>query len=162
MTGTTPGATGTTPGATGPRSRINVGSMPSFSSRTRGAGRVLVVIYAILALAATGRSGFQIATKFDEAPLAYSLSALAAIVYILATVALVVPGTLWYRVAWAAIGFEFAGVLVVGMLSILDPALFAHDTVWSYFGRGYVFVPLVLPVLGIAWLWRSRPKVVAA
>ncbi|MBX9717578.1 MAG: hypothetical protein K2X36_01890 [Microbacteriaceae bacterium] len=119
-----------------------------------GIGRVLIAVYGILALAAIGRSAYQIATKFDEAPVAYSLSALAAAVYVLATVALVARGTAWFRVAVIAIAFELAGVLIVGTLSIIDPALFPDDTVWSQFGRGYAFIPLVLPVLGLLWLRR--------
>ncbi|WP_156999704.1 hypothetical protein [Agromyces terreus] len=122
-----------------------------------GVGRVLVAVYAVLAVAATGRSFYQIATKFDEAPVAYSLSALAAVVYVVATIALVRRGRVWYRIAWATLVFEFTGVVVVGVLSVLDPELFPHDTVWSYFGRGYVFIPLVLPALGMWWLARHRP-----
>lgn len=119
-----------------------------------GIGRVLIAVYGILALAALGRSGYQIATKFAEAPVAYSLSALAAVVYVLATIALIARGTAWFWVAVVAIGFELAGVLIVGTLSIIDPALFPDDTVWSQFGRGYAFIPLVLPVLGLLWLRR--------
>lgn len=126
--------------------------------RMSGVGRVLVAVYAVLAMAATGRSFVQIATKFDEAPLAYTLSALAAVVYIVATVALVRQGRVWYRVAWATLVFEFTGVVVVGVLSVLDPELFPHDTVWSWFGRGYLFIPLVLPVLGMWWLAKHRPS----
>ncbi|ANJ28932.1 hypothetical protein [Agromyces aureus] len=122
-----------------------------------GVGRVLVAVYAVLALAATGRSFYQIATKLDEAPVAYALSALAAVVYIVATIALIRRGRVWYRVAWATLAFEFTGVLVVGVLSVLDPELFPHDTVWSWFGRGYVFIPLVLPALGMWWLAKHRP-----
>lgn len=126
--------------------------------RSRGIGRVLIVVYGILALAATGRSFVQIATRFDEAPVAYLLSALSAVVYILATVALVARGAAWYRVAWATISFELLGVLVVGALSLVDGQLFPSDTVWSVFGRGYLFVPLVLPGLGMWWLaTRGRP-----
>ena len=134
------------------------------SARVTGIGRVLIVVYGFLALAATGRSAVQISTKFGEAPLAYSLSALAAVVYIVATVALIAPGRSaashagWYRVAWGTITFELLGVLVIGVLSIADPALFPHDTVWSVFGRGYVFVPLILPVLGMVWLAKHRPR----
>lgn len=119
-----------------------------------GVGRVLVAVYAILALAALGRSSYQIATKFSEAPVAYALSALAALVYVVATVALVSRGAVWFRVAAVAIAFELVGVLVVGTLSLLDPELFPDDTVWSFFGRGYVFIPLALPVLGLLWLRR--------
>jgi cytochrome bd-type quinol oxidase subunit 2 len=125
--------------------------------RMSGIGRVLVAVYGVLALAAVGRSFFQIATKFEEAPLAYTLSALAALVYVVATAALILSGRGWYRVAWATILFEFTGVVVVGILSVVFPELFPDDTVWSWFGRGYLFIPLVLPVLGMWWLARHRP-----
>ena len=125
------------------------------STRAVGLGRVLIAVYALLALAATGRSVFQISTQFGEAPLAYTLSALSAVVYIVATVALIAPGQGWYAVAWATISFELVGVLIIGLVTVLDPELFPHDTVWSFFGRGYGFVPLVLPVLGILWLRRQ-------
>ena len=119
-----------------------------------GVGRVLVAVYAILALAALGRSSYQIATKFGEAPLAYSLSGLAAVVYVLATVALVARGRRWFLVAAVAITVELAGVLIVGVVSLLAPEVFPDDTVWSVFGRGYAFIPLLLPVLGLLWLRR--------
>ena len=124
-----------------------------------GIGRVLVVVYAIMALAATGRSFVQIAQRFDEAPLAYILSAASALVYIVATLALVFAGSrAWYLLAWVAICFELAGVLIIGTLSLLIPELFAHPTVWSWFGAGYLFVPLVLPFFGIWWLATHRPR----
>lgn len=122
--------------------------------RMTGIGRVLVVVYAIMALAATGRSLVQIVEDFDNAPLAYTLSSASAVVYILATVALVLSrSAFWYAVAWVAICFELAGVLVVGTLSLTHPELFSHDaTVWSGFGYGYFWVPLVLPFVGLWWL----------
>lgn len=128
------------------------------SSRAVGVGRLLIAVYAILALAATARSVFQIATKFDAAPVAYVLSALAGVVYIVATVALLGRGSVWYRVAWATIAFELVGVLAVGTLSLVDGVLFPADTVWSFYGRGYLFIPLLLPVLGMIWLYRRRPS----
>jgi hypothetical protein len=137
------------------------------SGRASGVGRILVAVYAILAIAATGRSVFQIIDRFDEAPIAFSLSALAAVVYIVATLALALG---WRRVAIATICFELAGVLVVGALSILSPGLLGLDgidpfgreaTVWSAFGAGYLLVPLVLPVLGLLWLRRRSAKATA-
>lgn len=128
-------------------------------TRRSGLGRLLIAVYAVLALAATGRSFYQVATKFDEAPLAYSLSAVAAVVYILATIALIAPGRAWFIVARITIGFELAGVLVVGLLSVLAPNLFGHPSVWSYFGAGYLFIPLVMPVLGLLWLARNTDEV---
>ncbi|WP_158884576.1 hypothetical protein [Amycolatopsis anabasis] len=116
---------------------------------------MLVAVYAIFALAATSRAAVQIATKFHEAPLAYLLSAFAAVVYILATFALARSGLRWWRIAVAACAVEFIGVLAVGTLSILDAAAFPDEAVWSDYGRGYLFIPLVLPVLGLLWLRRT-------
>lgn len=126
--------------------------------RTDGLGRVLITVYLILALAATMRAVFQIIAKFDEAPLAYSLSLVSGIVYIVATVALIRRRGAWRVVAWVALIFEFAGVIIVGALSFIAPDLFAHDSVWSHFGSGYLFIPLVLPVLGMIWLRRDRVR----
>lgn len=119
-----------------------------------GPGRVLVAVYAVFALAATARAGVQILTRFDEAPLAYLLSALAGVVYIVATVGIARAGRTSHRVAMVSCTVELIGVLVVGALSIADPAAFPDDTVWSGFGSGYLFIPLVLPVLGLWWLRR--------
>ena len=118
-----------------------------------GPGVVLVVVYGVLALAATGRSILQIASDFDQAPLAYTLSALAAVVYILATWCLARGGR-WVKVGIVACAIELVGVLVVGAASYLFPEAFPDKTVWSHFGQGYGYVPLVLPVLGLWWFRR--------
>lgn len=123
-----------------------------------GFGRLLITVYGIFALSATARAGVQIATRFSEAPLPYLLSALAGVVYILATVGLARSGPGARRLAWGAVGFELAGVLVVGLLSVLDAGDFPDDTVWSEFGRGYGYIPLVLPLVGLWWLRRTRPR----
>jgi len=66
-----------------------VADQPRPARPTRsGPGIVLVSVYGLLALAATGRSVLQISEYFSRAPLAYLLSALAAVIYIVATVAL--------------------------------------------------------------------------
>ncbi len=120
-----------------------------------GPGRVLVAVYGVLAISATARSAVQVLRDLAEAPLAYLLSAFAAVVYLVATVALARSGPTARRVAWAAVGVEMVGVLTVGALSLARPDLFPDATVWSGFGQGYGYVPLVLPVLGLVWLWRS-------
>ena len=51
---------------------------------------------------------------------------------------------------------ELAGVITVGTLSLLIPSAFPDATVWSHYGAGYGFVPLILPVLALGWL-RSHP-----
>lgn len=117
-----------------------------------GFGRVLVFVYGIFALAATGRSTLQLATNASEAPLPYSLSAFAAVVYIVATYAL---ATGRRSLALATVGIELVGVLVVGLTSQIVPQDYPDATVWSDFGAGYGYVPLVLPLVGLWWLLRG-------
>src|ERR1700741_946310 len=124
--------------------------------RTRsGPGRLLIAVYAVFALAAPARSAVQIGTRFAEAPLAYLLSAFAAVVYIVATVCLARGNRTSRRVATVSIVVELVGVLTVGTLSLVDPQAFPDATVWSGYGQGYGYVPLVLPVLGLWWLRRT-------
>lgn len=132
--------------------------MPEQRATATGPGRVLIAVYAIFALSASARAGVQIAGRFAEAPVPYALSGIAGLVYILATIGLAGRGPGARRLAWAAVSFELAGVLVVGLLSVLDAGDFPDDTVWSFFGRGYGFVPLVLPLVGLWWLRRTRPR----
>lgn len=122
----------------------------------KGPGVVLVAVYALFALAATGRATYQIIDDFQKAPVAYLLSALAAVIYLVATVALARGDRTSARVARVAISIELAGVLVVGLVSYLTPSDFPDKTVWSHFGAGYGYVPLVLPVLGLLWLRRTQ------
>ncbi|MGN0065881.1 MAG: hypothetical protein ACI379_16725 [Nocardioides sp.] len=126
-------------------------------STKSGLGRTLIAVYAVFALAATARSAVQLATDAASAPLAYGLSGVAAVVYIAATVGLAEKGPDPRRVAWLACGFEMVGVLAVGALSFARPDLFPEATVWSHFGSGYGYLPLVLPFVGLAWLVRTRP-----
>ncbi len=132
--------------------------MPEQRATATGPGRVLIAVYGIFALSATARAAVQILGRFSEAPVPYALSGLAGLVYILATIGLAGRGPGARRLAWGAVGFELAGVLVVGLLSVFDTGDFPDDTVWSYFGRGYGFIPLVLPLVGLWWLRRTRPR----
>jgi hypothetical protein len=128
---------------------------PEVRATATGPGRVLIAVYAIFALSATARAGVQLATKFHEAPLAYLLSAFSGVVYILATIGLARRGPAARRLAWTAVTIELVGVLVVGSLSVFDPVAFPSATVWSGYGAGYGWVPLVLPLLGLFWLYRT-------
>ncbi|MEV6040846.1 hypothetical protein AB0L65_57745 [Nonomuraea sp. NPDC052116] len=123
------------------------------ASISTGPGRALIAVYGLFSLAAGARAAVQIVSKFDQAPLAYSLSALAAAVYIALTVALWRGARL---LALVGLGIELVGVLVIGTLSLLDAAAFPDATVWSAYGKGYGFIPLVLPVVGLYWVLRHK------
>jgi cytochrome bd-type quinol oxidase subunit 2 len=117
-----------------------------------GFGRILVFVYGILAFAATGRATFELASKFSEAPVPYALSMVAAVVYVVATWALATDRR---RIALAAVSFELVGVLAVGVSSLVWTSKFPDASVWSDFGVGYGWVPLVLPVVGLWWILRG-------
>jgi hypothetical protein len=135
---------------------LSHGSRPP--RRIHGIGAVLVTVYAILAIGATSRAVFQMLTEYSVAPISITLSGVSGVIYVLATIALILPGRPWYRIAWVTISFELLGVVTIGTLSLVVPSIFADmNSVWSYYGFGYVFVPLVLPVLGMLWLRRHRP-----
>lgn len=118
-------------------------------------GRILVLIYGVFTVSALARSSVQLLRDAATAPLAYWLSFIAAMVYLLATVSLARRTPRMRRVAWFAVSFELVGVLTIGALSIQSPELFPRATVWSQFGSGYGFIPLVLPFLGLWWLRSS-------
>src|SRR6201996_1215975 len=133
---------------------------PQKESTRTGPGRLLVAVYGLFALSASARAGGQIPTKFSHAPVASVLSAFAGLVYILATVTLGNGSPTARRIAVVSCSVEFAGVLAVGTWSLVDPATFPDATVWSGYGSGYGFVPLVLPVFGLLWLrhWSKRTR----
>lgn len=120
------------------------------------AGRTLVFVYGVLAFAASGRASFELTTKFGQAPVPYGFSVAAALIYIVATWAL---ATNRWLVAVCAVGFELCGVLGVGFSSLIWTSGFPQASVWSDFGSGYGYVPLVLPMVGMWWLYRNRPAV---
>ena len=136
--------TGTTPP---PERRGGIGTGP---------GTLLLTLYGIFTVGAASRSVVQLSTRFDEAPLAYLLSALAALVYAFITVSLVRGGERARRAAFGCCCVELLGVLTVGTWTLLTPSAFPDATVWSDYGMGYLFIPVILPVTGLLWLRRSR------
>jgi len=122
-------------------------------TQNRGVGTLVIAIYGVFALSASVRAVYQLVRKYEEAPLAYWLSLLAAVVYIVATFALARGN---FGLANKTLIFELAGVLVIGTLSLTVPSLFDHPSVWSYYGAGYGFIPLLLPIFGLWWVRRVR------
>lgn len=125
--------------------------------KNSGFGRILVVIYAVFTLSAGARSLYQVIRKFDEAPFSIGLSALSALIYLVATIALAKKGDGAWKVSLIAVGIEMVGVILVGIFSYLQPQHFELASVWSHFGSGYGYIPLVLPMVGLWWLYRTNP-----
>lgn len=118
-----------------------------------GFGRLIVLVYVVFAVSAGVRAVYQVATKFDQAPISYALSTLAAAIYLVAAVAIIKGAP---RIALAAVSVELAGVVGVGALSYAVPDWFPEASVWSHFGTGYGLVPLILPIAGLVYLLGRR------
>ncbi|WP_330456757.1 hypothetical protein OIB37_07610 [Streptomyces sp. NBC_00820] len=123
-----------------------------------GPGMLLVWFYGVMVVAAMSRSAYQIATDFDRAPLAYTLSAVAGVVYGFITYSLVRGGETARRAALLCCAAELAGVLIVGTWTVVDPSAFPDATVWSYYGRDYVLIPVLLPLSAMYWLRKARDR----
>ena len=121
-----------------------------------GPGMLLVWFYGVMVVGAVSRSVYQITTEFDRAPLAYSLSAVAGVVYGFITYSLIRGGERARRAAQACCAAELAGVLIVGTLTVIDSSAFPDATVWSYYGAGYIFIPVLLPLSALYWLRKNR------
>ncbi|GGX27576.1 hypothetical protein GCM10010297_56460 [Streptomyces malachitofuscus] len=129
--------------------------------RTRligGPGLLLVWLYGVMVVGAVSRSVYQIATEFDRAPLAYTLSALAGVVYGFITYTLVRGGETARRAALVCCAAELVGVLTVGTWTLVEPSAFPDATVWSDYGMGYLFIPVLLPLTAVYWLRKARPR----
>jgi drug/metabolite transporter (DMT)-like permease len=122
----------------------------------QGPGLLLVWLYGVMSVGAVSRSVYQILTDYGSAPLAHTLSAVAAVVYAFITHTLVRGGETARRAALVCCAAELAGVLIVGTWTVVEPSAFPDSTVWSEYGMGYIFIPVLLPVTGMLWLRRSR------
>ncbi|WP_330329512.1 hypothetical protein OHS33_07055 [Streptomyces sp. NBC_00536] len=121
-----------------------------------GPGVLLVWLYGVITVGAVSRSAYQISTEFDRAPLPYALSAVAALVYAFITYSLVRGGETARKAARLCCAAELTGVLTVGTWTLVRPDSFPDATVWSQFGMGYLFIPVILPVTGMLWLRAKR------
>ena len=139
------------------RSRYRA-AVSSARARRSDFGALLVLVYGFFAFAAGARSLYQLATDFDEAPLPILLSLVAAGVYLVACSQIGKSTPRAWRITMAVCSFELAGVLIVGTLSLVESDWFPRATVWSDFGIGYGFLPLVLPIAGLIWLTRPATR----
>ncbi|MFE9926629.1 hypothetical protein ACFYQA_35280 [Streptomyces sp. NPDC005774] len=132
------------------------GRKPGGTRLIGGPGLLLVWLYGVMVVGAVSRSAYQIATEFDRAPLAYSLSAIAGVVYGFITYTLVRGGETARRAALVCCAAELVGVLTVGTWTLVDPSAFPDATVWSDYGMGYLFIPVLLPLTALYWLRKAR------
>ncbi|MEV6027486.1 hypothetical protein [Streptomyces sp. NPDC052036] len=131
---------------------------PAKARLISGPGMLLVWLYGVMVVGAVSRSVVQISTQFDKAPLAYSLSAVAGVVYGFITYSLVRGGETARRAALVCCAAELLGVLTVGTWTLAEPSAFPDATVWSDYGMGYLFIPVLLPLSAMYWLRKAHAR----
>jgi len=129
----------------------------SAAPRALGSGRLLIAVYGVFALAASGRAVFELFTKFGQAPVSYALSALSAVIYIVIAITLADPRPAARRIAFVALWFELVGVLSVGTTGFFVSQLVNFHTFWWMYGAAYGCFPVALPLFGLYYLSR-KPK----
>ena len=129
------------------------------SAGRTGAGPLTLIVglYTLLAVAAAGRATVELVDDPGRAPFAYGLTAVAAVVYIAGAVLIRRSSPRARAAAKAVCTAELAGVLVVGTLSVIERDWFPDSSVWSLYGAGYGFIPLLLPPAALWWLGRTNP-----
>lgn len=129
------------------------------ADRDSGPGRLFTLLYGVFAVGATSRAAVQLVERASYAPVAYGLSAVSALVYVVGFVLLLRWGHPGSRRAMRVLcSIELAGVVVVGTLSLVRQDLFPDATVWSDYGIGYLLLPAILPILVLRWLHRTEPS----
>ncbi len=124
------------------------------------AGVILAISYPVLAISTGFRAVYQLFFKEGVTNyLAPALTAVAALLYLIATVGFAIREKWAWRVSVVALVLELALVLLVGTLSFFYPDVIGR-TVWRHYGADYAFFPLIQPILGLLWLF--HPKTLAA
>lgn len=122
------------------------------------AGGILGISYPVLAISTGARALYQLLLKEGVTNyLGPSLTALAALLYIVAAIGFARRQAWAWKLSVGALGIETLFTFVVGALSLIIPDVIG-DTAWRHFGADYAFFPLVQPILGLVWLLHPETR----
>ncbi|MDT3767568.1 hypothetical protein QS713_05760 [Gleimia hominis] len=140
----------------------NLDNDPQYVKDTRGAshglGRIVIVIFWLMA-AWSLYDAFLFLMRNPSVPLGPRLVGIAvAVGYVAAAAALTHNGKRMRILGWSAVGFELVGVLMTSLMELGIPQAQRQLGMWTSFGANYYFAPLIVPAIGLLWLWWSNPR----
>jgi hypothetical protein len=130
---------------------------PEIRKASRGASDVLGFFYGLWSFSALGRSSYKYLFKHPATFVPAHLSTFVGVLYIFIIVGLRKRTPRWWWITLGLLVVELAGVLVVGKIDVIWRP-FPYATVWSNYGIGYFFMPLVLPFVGLWWMLRRETR----
>ena len=83
---------------------------------------------------------------------------LAGIIYLLAAIALTHNGRRMRILGWACIGTTIMVPILVSISGIGRAYPNGPRTLWAAFGSDFFYLPLLVSVIGAAWMWYSNPR----
>lgn len=123
-----------------------------------GLGRIVMVLFWLFGLL-TAVPALVALIRATDTPIGPRLIAvLAGLVYLVIAVGITHNGRKMRFIAWAATTVALVGSLITGLFELGTDHAAAVTSAWSRFGADYWYVPLVLPLIGFVWLWRSDPR----
>jgi hypothetical protein len=130
---------------------------PGTSAATRGGADALAFFYGLWAVAALSRAGYQYLVRRPDDFTPTHISLFVGALYVLIIIALRRRSPHAWWSALLLLWVELLGVLLVGTIDVLWQP-FPYSSVWSAYGAGYLFMPLVLPLAGLVWLVRRETR----
>ncbi len=124
---------------------------------TRGASDALALFYGLWAVSALGRALYQYIVRRPPDLTPTHISAFVGALYLLIIIGLRRRSPRAWWATLALLGIELAGVLLVGTVDVVWRP-FPYASVWSGYGAGYFYMPLILPIAGLWWLLQRETR----
>ena len=124
-----------------------------------GLGRVVMALFWVMAVVSV-LSGTWYLIRESAVPIGPRLIAfLAGFVYLAVALGLTHNGRKMRLVAGGGLIISLVAPIIMGLLELGMPAtLPSVPSPWANFGADYYYLPLILSVVGLVWMWLSDPR----
>ncbi len=123
-----------------------------------GLGRIVMAIFWIFGLLTTVPAVIDLIRDVNSPIGPRLVAVLAGAIYLVIAVGITHNGRKMRLISWAAMIAAFVGPYIMGLFELGVEPVSEVSSAWSHFGAQYWYVPLVLPLVGFVWMWRSNPR----